>query len=61
MLTPEQGASTGVFLATAPEVANLSGRYFAKSREKKPATYAQDDAAAKRLWDATEKLVAGVA
>jgi len=61
MLTPEQGASTGVFLATAPEVANVSGRYFAKSREKKPAAYAQDDAAAKRLWDASEKLVAGVA
>jgi NAD(P)-dependent dehydrogenase (short-subunit alcohol dehydrogenase family) len=61
MLTPEQGASTGVFLATAPEAANVSGRYFAKSREKKPAAYAQDDAAAKRLWDASEKLVAGVA
>ena len=61
MLTPEQGASTGVFLATAPEVANVSGRYFAKSREKKPAAYAQDDAAAKRLWDVSEKLVAGLA
>ena len=61
MLTPEQGASTGVFLATAPELANVSGRYFAKSREKKPASYAQDDAAAERLWDASEKLVAGVA
>ncbi len=60
MLTPEQGASTGVFLATAPEVAHVSGRYFAKSRERKPAAYAQDDAAARRLWDASEKLVAGL-
>ena len=58
MLTPEQGASTGVHLATAKEVANVSGRYFAKSREKKPAAYAQDDAAAKRLWDVSEELVA---
>jgi NAD(P)-dependent dehydrogenase (short-subunit alcohol dehydrogenase family) len=57
MLSPEQGASTGVFLATAPEVANVSGRYFAKSREKKPAAYGQDDAAAKRLWDVSEALV----
>ena len=57
MLTPEQGASTGVFLATAPEVAPVSGRYFAKSREKKPAAYAQDDAAAKRLWEVSEALV----
>lgn len=59
MLTPEQGASSGVFLATAPAVANVSGRYFAKSREKKPAAYAQDDAAARRLWDVSEKLIAG--
>jgi retinol dehydrogenase-12 len=57
MLSPEQGASTGVFLATAPEVANVSGRYFAKSREKKPAAYGQDDAAAKRLWEISESLV----
>lgn len=57
MLTPEQGASTGVFLATAPEVASVSGRYFAKSREKKPAAYGQDDAAAKRLWEISETLV----
>ena len=60
MLTPEQGASTGVFLATAPEAAHVSGRYFAKSRERKPAAYAQDDAAARRLWDASEKLIAGL-
>ena len=60
MLTPEQGASTGVHLATAKEVANVSGRYFAKSREKKPAAYAQDDAAAKRLWEVSEELAAGV-
>lgn len=57
MLSPEQGASTGVFLAAAPEVATVSGRYFAKSREKKPAAYGQDDAAAKRLWEISESLV----
>jgi len=57
MLSPEQGASTGVFLATAKEVESVSGRYFAKSREKKPAAHAQDDAAAKRLWEVSEALV----
>ncbi len=57
MLSPKQGASTGVFLATAREVAPVSGRYFAKSREKKPAAYAQDDDAAKRLWEVSEALV----
>jgi NAD(P)-dependent dehydrogenase (short-subunit alcohol dehydrogenase family) len=57
MLSPEQGASTGVFLATAPQGVSISGRYFAKSREKAPARYAQDDATAARLWEVSEALV----
>jgi len=58
--TPEQGAATGVWLATAPELATTSGRYFANEREKRPAKYGEDDAAAKRLWEASEELVARV-
>jgi NAD(P)-dependent dehydrogenase (short-subunit alcohol dehydrogenase family) len=57
--TPEQGAATGVWLATAPELAGVSGRYFADGREKKPARFAEDDAAAQRLWTLSEQLVAG--
>jgi NAD(P)-dependent dehydrogenase (short-subunit alcohol dehydrogenase family) len=59
--TPEQGAATGVWLATSPDVANVSGRYFADEREKAPNRHAQDDAAAKRLWEVSEELVARVA
>jgi retinol dehydrogenase-12 len=58
--TPEKGAATGVWLATAPELAGVSGRYFADQREKQPAKFAQDDAAAKRLWEVSEELVARV-
>lgn len=56
--TPEKGAATGVWLATAPELADVTGRYFADEREKQPAKFAQDDAAAKRLWEVSEELVA---
>jgi NAD(P)-dependent dehydrogenase (short-subunit alcohol dehydrogenase family) len=56
--TPEQGAATGVWLATSPAAANVSGRYFADEREKTPSRHAQDDAAAKRLWEVSEALVA---
>jgi len=34
----------------------ISGRYFAKRREKEPAPHATDDAAARRLWEISEKL-----
>jgi NAD(P)-dependent dehydrogenase (short-subunit alcohol dehydrogenase family) len=57
-LTPEQGARTAVFLASSPEVAGTSGRYFSKAREAKPARFAEDDEAARRLWEVSEALVA---
>ena len=58
LLTPEQGARTSVYLATAPGLGSVSGRYFAKEREIRPARAARDDAAARRLWEASEALVA---
>ena len=56
--SPEQGARTSLYLATAPEAAEISGRYFADAKEKKPGTAALDDALAERLWTETERLVA---
>ena len=31
-LSPQKGAATSVYLASAPEVASVSGRYFTRSR-----------------------------
>jgi NAD(P)-dependent dehydrogenase (short-subunit alcohol dehydrogenase family) len=59
--SPEQGARTSLYLATSPETAAVSGRYFANAKEKKPARAALDDALAERLWAQTERLVAGAA
>lgn len=58
--TPEKGASTSVYVATAPELSGVSGRYFADSREKasSPASYDLDTAS--RLWELTEKMVGGL-
>jgi NAD(P)-dependent dehydrogenase (short-subunit alcohol dehydrogenase family) len=55
--SPEQGARTSLYLATAPEVAEISGRYFADAKEKQPGAAALDDALAERLWTETERLV----
>lgn len=56
-LTPEQGARTSVHLASSAAVAGVSGRYFDKERERRPAPFAEDDAAARRLWEVSEALV----
>jgi hypothetical protein len=55
---PEAGARVVLHLATAPELENVTGRYFSTSlRETDPSALAQDDAAARRLWEMSEKLV----
>jgi len=55
-LTPEKGAETMVYLASSPEVADVTGAYFHKCAQKIPTSEAQDDEAARRLWFETERL-----
>jgi NAD(P)-dependent dehydrogenase (short-subunit alcohol dehydrogenase family) len=57
--TPDDGAATSIHLATAPELAGVSGRYFANRREKTPSAAARDPDAARRLWEVSERLCAG--
>jgi NAD(P)-dependent dehydrogenase (short-subunit alcohol dehydrogenase family) len=56
-ISPEKGAQTSLYLASSPEVEGVTGRYFARSKEKTPSRAAQDDVAAARLWELSEKLV----
>ena len=48
-LSPEQGARTSIYLATSPDVTDVTGRYFVKEKPARPASQALDQAAAKRL------------
>jgi NAD(P)-dependent dehydrogenase (short-subunit alcohol dehydrogenase family) len=57
ILTPEQGARTSVYLASSPEVADVTGKYFVKCRQEAPSAVARDQAAASRLWSISEELV----
>jgi retinol dehydrogenase 12 len=54
--TPENGAATSIHLASSPAVEGVTGRYFAKCREAKTTRAARDDAAARRLWEVSERL-----
>ena len=57
-LSPEQGARTVVHLAASPEVAGSTGGYYVRSRLRQPAPQGRDAAAARRLWEVSEQLVA---
>jgi retinol dehydrogenase-12 len=54
--TPESGASTSVYLASAPEMAGQTGGYYVNARRRRPSRRARDDALARQLWDASARL-----
>ena len=55
--TPEKGAATSIYLATSPEVASVTGKYFFDSKEKQTAKQATDLEAAGKLWEVSAMLV----
>ena len=56
MKTPEQGADTLIWLATADEMEGQSGGYYDLRRLRDPSKAAQDEAAAQRLWALSAEL-----
>ncbi|WP_439026748.1 SDR family oxidoreductase [Haloarchaeobius sp. DT45] len=46
-----EGAETPVYLAASPDVADVTGSYFADRRERQPAAPARDVDAQRRLWE----------
>ncbi len=56
MVTPEKGADTIVWAATAPELSSQSGKYFKKRAVRDPSKRARDADLARRLWDESERL-----
>ena len=61
VLTSEQGARTSIYVASAPELSGVSGRYFVRRKPHTPSKAARDDEAAARLWKVSEELVAAKA
>ena len=55
-LTPEEGARTAVYLATSPDVAGVTGKYFVREQEVASDSVSYDEAAAKRLWVISEAM-----
>ncbi len=55
--SPEKGARTGVYLASSPEVEEVTGKYFADCRERESSKVSYDDVIARRLWKVSETLL----
>ena len=54
---PRSGAETLVYLAGAPEAAEVSGEYFVHRRPVRVLGQAADDDAAELLWERSERMV----
>ena len=53
---PEKGAETIVYLASSQEVEGVTGKYFVNKRPVTSSRESYDEAAARRLWDVSERL-----
>lgn len=56
MKTPERGAETPVHLASSPEVADVTGAYFANRRARRSTKVSYDRDLARRLWSVSARL-----
>jgi len=54
---PERGAATSIHVASAPDLGQVTGRFFANSRVKRSSKRSYDQATAARLWQVSANLV----
>ena len=55
-ITPEEGAKTIIYLASSPEVAGVSGRYFVKEKSIPSSKISYDLEFCRKLWELSEEL-----
>ncbi len=55
-ISPEQGAQTNIYVASSPEVADMSGKYFIKSKPAQSSRASYDEATQEGLWRISERM-----
>jgi NAD(P)-dependent dehydrogenase (short-subunit alcohol dehydrogenase family) len=53
---PEEGAQTSIYLASSPEIEAVTGKYFEQTQPIASSQASYDEAAARRLWEVSERL-----
>jgi NAD(P)-dependent dehydrogenase (short-subunit alcohol dehydrogenase family) len=56
MRTPEKGAETAVFLASSPDAADVTGKYWTDCHEKRTRDISYDRELQRRLWEISENM-----
>jgi NAD(P)-dependent dehydrogenase (short-subunit alcohol dehydrogenase family) len=56
LLTPEQGAETLVFLASANDIIGITGKYYVEMKENKSSDISYDKALQDKIWEISVKL-----
>ncbi len=60
MKSAAEGAKTTVFLASSPDVEDVTGKYFVDSVARRSSAASYDEAMAKELWDATARITGSI-
>ena len=55
-LSPEEGADNSIYLASSPDVAGVTGKYFVKREPAQSSPLSYDEEIAQRLWGISEDL-----
>jgi hypothetical protein len=55
-ISPEEGAKNSIYLATAPQVAGVTGKYFIKNQAESSSACSYDLDVARQLWEISAKL-----
>jgi len=53
----ERGAQTTLYLATSPEVEEVSGKYFSDCKEASSSRLSYDVTVRQRLWNVSQELI----
>jgi NAD(P)-dependent dehydrogenase (short-subunit alcohol dehydrogenase family) len=56
MLDSKRGAAVSLWAATSPDLVNVSGKYFVKSKEKESSPLSRDPKVQAEIWQWTEKM-----
>jgi len=60
VMSEAEGAKTSIYVATAPELEGVSGRYFDRMHEVRPSRASSDEEAARRLWERSQEMIDAV-
>ena len=55
--SPEKGAATSIYLASSPEVADITGKYFKNKKQTQPSMITLDKEVMENFWTYSERLV----